>query len=77
MCSVKLYDLCEMSVESELGHAPCGYCSASPEAGQENTLFLALARLIGALPVEGRLRLLGTMRNGHETAQREAAAVTA
>ena len=64
-----------------------GYClemicadflaGASLEAGQENTLFLALARLIGALPAEQRQRLLGAMRNGHETAQPEAAAITA
>ena len=64
-----------------------GYClemicadflaGASLEAGQENTLFLALARLIGALSAEQRQRLLGAMRNGHETAQSKAAAVTA
>ena len=64
-----------------------GYClemicadflaGASLEASQENTLFLALARLIGALPAEQRLRLLGAMRNDYETAPPEAAAITA
>ncbi len=64
-----------------------GYClemicadflaGASLEARQENTLFLALARLIGALPAEQKLRLLGAMRNDYETAPPKAAAVTA
>jgi hypothetical protein len=50
---------------------------ASLEAGAENILFLALGRLIGSLPAEQRLRLLDAMRNGHETVQPEAAAITA
>jgi len=64
-----------------------GYClemicadflaGASLETGEENTLFLALARLIGALPAEQRLRLLSAMRNGNETAQLETATITA
>jgi len=64
-----------------------GYClemicadflaGASLETGEENTLFLALARLIGALPTEQRLRLFSAMRNGNETAQLETAAITA
>ena len=51
-----------------------GYClemicadflaGASLEAGQENTLFLALARLIGALAASQRQRLLEIVRNG-------------
>ena len=53
-----------------------GYClemiaadflaGASLEAGAESTLFLALARLIGALPVAQRLQLLDMVRNGLE-----------
>ena len=56
-----------------------GYClemicadflaGASLEAGAESTLFLALARLIGALPVEQRLQLLDIVRNGLEPVQ--------
>jgi len=61
-----------------------GYClemicadflaGASQEAGLENSLFLALARLIGALPVEQRLQLLEIVRNGLEPIQTEVAA---
>ena len=64
-----------------------GYClemiaadflaGASLEAGAENTLFLALARLIGALPVAQRLQLLKIVRNGLEQVQTEASAATA
>jgi len=61
-----------------------GYClemiaadflaGASLEAGAESTLFLALARLIGALPVAQRLQLLDIMRSGLEPIQTEVAA---
>ena len=64
-----------------------GYClemiaadflaGASLEAGAESTLFLALARLIGALPVAQRLQLLEIVRNGFEPVQTEAAAAKA
>jgi hypothetical protein len=47
---------------------------ASLEAGAENTLFLALARLISALPVAQRLQLLEIARNGLEPIQTEVAA---
>jgi len=61
-----------------------GYClemiaadflaGASLEAGAESTLFLALARLISALPVAQRLQLLDIMRSGLEPIQTEVAA---
>ena len=64
-----------------------GYClemicadflaGVSLEAGAEGTLFLALARLIGALPVAQRLQLLEIVRNSFEPAQREAVATEA
>ena len=64
-----------------------GYClemicadflaGASLEAGAESTLFLALARLIGALPVAQRLQLLEIVRNRLEPIQREAVATEA
>ena len=64
-----------------------GYClemicadflaGASLEAGAESTLFLALARLIGALPVAQRLQLLDIVRNGLEPIQTEVAATEA
>ena len=64
-----------------------GYClemiaadflaGASLEAGAENTLFLALARLIGALPVAQRLQLLEIVSNGLEPVHTEAAATEA
>ncbi len=64
-----------------------GYClemicadflaGASLEAGAESTLFLALARLIGALPVAQRLKLVEVMRNGFESIQTETSAATA
>jgi len=64
-----------------------GYClemicadflaGASLEAGAEGTLFLALARLIGALPVAQRLQLLEIVRNSLEPVQTEAAAIEA
>ena len=64
-----------------------GYClemiaadflaGASLEAGAESTLFLALARLIGALPVKQRLQLLDVVRSGLETVQKEVAATEA
>ena len=47
---------------------------ASLEAGAENMLFLALARLISALPVAQRLQLLEIARNGLEPIQTEVAA---
>jgi len=60
-----------------------GYClemicadflaGASLEGGAESTLFLALARLIGALPVPKRLQLLDIVRNGLEPVQTKAA----
>jgi hypothetical protein len=58
----------------DLRELPCG---ANLEAGEENTLFLALARLIGALPVAQRLQLLEMVRNGLEPIQTEAAATEA
>ena len=64
-----------------------GYClemiaadflaGASLEAGTESTLFLALARLISALPVAQRLRLLDVVRSGLEPIQSEVAATEA
>ena len=64
-----------------------GYClemiaadflaGASLEAGAENTLLLALARLIGALPVAQRLQLLEIVSNGREPVHTEAAATEA
>ena len=64
-----------------------GYClemicadflaGASLEAGAESTLFLALARLIGALPVAQRLRLFEIVRNNFEPVQAETAAIMA
>jgi len=64
-----------------------GYClemicadflaGASLDAGAESTLFLALARLIGALPVAQRLKLVEVMRNGFESIQTETSAATA
>ena len=64
-----------------------GYClemicadflaGASLEAGTEGTLFIALTRLIGALPVEQRLQLLDIVRNSLEPVQTEAAATEA
>ena len=64
-----------------------GYClemicadflaGASLEAGQENTLFLALARLIGALAASQRQRLLEIVRNGRDRIPTEAAAIPA
>ena len=64
-----------------------GYClemicadflaGASLEAGAESKLFLALARLISALPVAQRLQLLDMVRNSLEPVQTEAAATEA
>ena len=64
-----------------------GYClemiaadflaGASLEAGAESTLFLALARLIGALPVAQRLQLLDIVRNSLEPIQSEVATTEA
>jgi hypothetical protein len=64
-----------------------GYClelncadflaEATLEAGAENISFLALARLIGALPVGQRLQLLDMVRNGLEPIQTEVAATEA
>jgi len=64
-----------------------GYClemicadflaGASHEAGLENSLFLALARLIDALPVAQRLQLLGMVRNSLEPIQTETATAKA
>ncbi|MGA8075497.1 MAG: hypothetical protein WB995_18625, partial [Candidatus Acidiferrales bacterium] len=64
-----------------------GYClemicadflaGASLEAGAESTLFLALARLISALPVAQRVQLLDTVRNGLEAIKTEVAATEA
>jgi len=61
-----------------------GYClemicadflaGVSLEAGTEGTLFLALVRLISALPVAQRLQLLDMVGNGLEPIQTEAAA---
>ena len=50
---------------------------ASLEAGAEATLFFALARLTGALPVAQRLQLLEIVRNSLESVQTEAAATEA
>ena len=44
---------------------------------QEDMLFLALARLIGVLPVAQRLQLLELVRNSLEPVQTEAAATEA
>jgi hypothetical protein len=59
-----------------------GYClemiyadflaGASLEAGTESTLFLALARLISAVPVEQRRELLDVLAKGRETFPAEA-----
>jgi len=46
---------------------------ASLETDQKNALFLALARLISALPVVQRLRLFEMMRNSFEPVHTEAA----
>jgi hypothetical protein len=64
-----------------------GYClemicadflaGASLETDQENALFLALARLIGAIPAAQRLRLFEIMRNNFEQVPTETAAITA
>jgi hypothetical protein len=64
-----------------------GYClemicadflaGASLEAGAENTLFLALARLMGALPAVQRLQLLDMERDGLEPIHTEAATTEA
>jgi hypothetical protein len=64
-----------------------GYClemiaadflaGASLEPGAEDMLFLALARLIGILPVAQRLQLLEMVRNSLESVQTEAAAAKA
>ena len=64
-----------------------GYClemicadflaGASHEAGLENSLFLALVRLIGALPVAQRLRLFEIVRNNFEPIQAETTAIMA
>ena len=64
-----------------------GYClemiaadflaGASLEASAESTLFLALARLIGALPMAQRLQLLDMVRNSLEPVHAETAAITA
>ena len=64
-----------------------GYClemiaadflaEASLDAGAENTLFLALARLIGALPVAEQLHLLDIVRNSLEQIQTAVAATEA
>jgi hypothetical protein len=64
-----------------------GYClemicadflaGANLEAGAESTLFLALARLVGALAVAQRMRLLEIVRNGLEPVHTEAAATEA
>jgi len=64
-----------------------GYClemicadflaGASLEAGAESMLFLALARLISALPVAQRLQLLEIVRNSFEPVHTEAAATEA
>ena len=47
---------------------------ASLEPGAEDMLFLALARLIGILPVAQRLQLLEMVRNSLEPIQTETAA---
>jgi hypothetical protein len=47
------------------------------EAGQENVMFLALTRLIGALSAEQRGRLLDALRRNDEARQPETAAATA
>ena len=46
---------------------------ANLEADTERRLFLALARLIGALPVAQRVQLLDIVRNSLEPVQTEAA----
>jgi hypothetical protein len=50
---------------------------ASLETDQENALFLALARLIGAIAAAQRLRLFEIMRKNFEPVQAETAAITA
>ena len=47
------------------------------ETDQENALFLALARLIGAISAAQRLRLFEIMRNNFEPVRSETAAITA
>jgi hypothetical protein len=64
-----------------------GYClemicadflaGATLEAGAEGTLFLAIARLIGALPVAQRLQVLEIVRNGLGAIQTEVATIEA
>jgi hypothetical protein len=64
-----------------------GYClemicaeflaGANLEAGAENRLFLALARLTSAVPVAQRLQLLDIVRNGLEPIRTEVAATEA
>jgi hypothetical protein len=64
-----------------------GYClemicadflaGASLEAGADGTLFLALARLVGALAVAQRLQLLEIVRNSLEAVHTEAVATEA
>ena len=61
-----------------LGDDRCRFSGRSePGTGAENTLFLALARLIGALPVAQRLQLLEIVSNGLEPVHTEAAATEA
>ena len=50
---------------------------ANLEAGTENTLYLALTRLIGALPVTQRLQSLDIVRNSFDPVQTETAATEA
>jgi hypothetical protein len=50
---------------------------ASLEPGAEDMLFLALARLVGVLPVAQRLQLLEMVRASLEPIQTEAAAAEA
>ena len=64
-----------------------GYCleticadflaGASLEAGTEGTLFFALTRLTGALPVAQRLQLLDVVRKSLEPVQTEASTTKA
>ncbi|MGA8072968.1 MAG: hypothetical protein WB995_05790 [Candidatus Acidiferrales bacterium] len=51
--------------------------AASLEASAESTLFLALTRLIGTLPVAQRLQVLDIVRNGLEPIQTAVAAAEA
>jgi len=50
---------------------------ASLEAGEEKTLFLALARLIGTRSVGQRLQLLDMVRSSFEPVQTQAVATEA